>query len=196
MGCECIVALPLLVRDRLLGVLIFALEAPHEFTLQERAALDSCANIFSFGIANAIAYEQEHRLHLLFEAVGNATLAIASEFELWPVLQNIVDEARPHRRRGVRGAGIVVAEDRAFAPFVFSGMTKEQESAIGRHPVPLGRWASLRLKVEPSGSQTFADTRPSAGSPTSIRLISFLAVPVRYKGRTWKSVPRKQAWRA
>ena len=34
MACESIVALPLLVRDRLLGVLVFALEAPHEFTLR------------------------------------------------------------------------------------------------------------------------------------------------------------------
>ena len=104
-----------------------------------RHALDSCANIFSFGIANATAYEHERRLHLLFEAVGNATVAIASEFELRPVLQNIVDEARQHRRRGVRGAG---ARRRRRAghsgPWVFSGMTKEQESAIGRHPGPIG----------------------------------------------------------
>ena len=50
--------------------------------------------IFSFGIANASAYEEERRLHTLFEAVGNATVAIAHEFGLRPVLQNIVDEAR------------------------------------------------------------------------------------------------------
>ena len=138
MGCESMVALPLVVRDRLLGVLVFAMEAPHEFTHQERVALDSCANIFSFGIANATAYEHEHRLHLLFEAVGNATLAIASEFELRPVLQNIVDEARRIADAEYGALWLFVAEEGAFWPVVFSGMTKEQESAIGRHPVPMG----------------------------------------------------------
>ena len=186
MSCETIVALPLIVRDRLLGVLIFALQAPHEFTREERTALDNCADIFSFGIANAIAYGQEHRLHLLFEAVGNATVAIASEFELWPVLQNIVDEARLVANAEYAALGIVVADDQEFAPFVFSGMTKEQESAIRRHPGAhrdVGHPCACRL-----GRVRIADVRRHPafrGLPEQLpTIISLLAVPVRYKGHS------------
>ena len=187
MCCETIIALPLIVRDRLLGVLIFALQAPHEFTREERAALDNCADIFSFGIANAIAYGQEHRLHLLFEAVGNATVAIASEFELWPVLQNIVDEARLVANAEYAALGIVVAGGQEFAPFVFSGMTKEQED---RHP-PASRCRRDVGRPCASGpdADRIADIRrlPAFGGPVRAALptiISLLAVPVRYKGHS------------
>jgi PAS domain S-box-containing protein len=183
MGCESIVALPLFVSDRLLGVLVFAMEAPHVFTHEERVALDSCANIFSFGIANATAYEHERRLHLLFEAVGNATLAIASEFELRPVLQNIVDEARYIADAEYAALGIVVAADRAFDPFVFSGVNKEQEAAIGRHPHPIG---TLGIPALEGRTVRIADVRRHPafrGLPEQHpTIISLLGVPVRHKG--------------
>jgi signal transduction histidine kinase len=51
------VSLPLLARDRLVGVLTFALDAPRRFTVDERAALEACAEIFSLGVANAARYE-------------------------------------------------------------------------------------------------------------------------------------------
>ena len=183
MSCESIVALPLIVRDHLL--MIFALQAPHEFTREERTALDNCADIFSFGIANAIAYGQEHRLRLLFEAVGNATVAIASEFELWPVLQNIVDEARLVANAEYSALGIVVGDDQEFTPFVFSGMTKEQESAIRRYPGPLGTLGIPAMQVR---TVRIADVRrnPALRGLTEQlpAIISLLAVPVRYKGHS------------
>ncbi len=185
MCCETIVALPLIVRDSLLGVLIFALQTPHEFTREERTALDNCADIFAFGIANAIAYGQEHRLRLLFEAVGNATVAIASEFELWPVLQNIVDEARLVANAEYAALGIVVGADQEIAPFVFSGMTKEQESAIRRCPGPLG---TLGIPAEQVRTVRIADVRRNPvfrGLTEPLpAIISLLAVPVRYKGHS------------
>jgi PAS domain S-box-containing protein len=185
MACETIVALPLLVHDRVIGVLIFALKAPHEFTREERATLDTCADIFSFGIANAIAYGQERRLHLLFEAVGNATVAIASEFGLGPVLQNIVDKARQVAGAEYAAMGLVAAADRAFAPWVFSGMTKEQESAIGRHPRPIG---TLGITALEGRTVRIADVRRHPafrGLPEQHpTIISVLAVPVRHKDRS------------
>jgi PAS domain S-box-containing protein len=184
-ACETVVALPLLVRDRLLGVLTFALKAPHAFTVAECAALDSCADIFSFGIANAIVYGQERRLHVLFEAVGNATVAIASEFELWPVLQNIVDTARRVASAEYAALGVVVAEDATFGPLVFSGMTKEQEAAIGRYPRPIG---TLGLAGLEGRTIRIADVRQHPafrGLPDEHpTIISFLAVPVHHKGRS------------
>jgi PAS domain S-box-containing protein len=185
MACESIVALPLLVRDRLLGVLVFAMEAPQEFTHEERVALDSCATLFSFGIANATAYEHEHRLHLLFEAVGNATLAIASEFELRPVLQNIVDEARGIANAEYGALWLVDAEEGVFGPVVFSGMTKEQESAIGRHPVPMG---TLGIPALDGQAVRMAGIRPHQAfgwRPDQYPTVSsLLVVPVRHKGRS------------
>jgi PAS domain S-box-containing protein len=184
MGCESIVALPLLARDRLVGVLTFALKVPHEFTLEERASLDNCADIFSGAIANAIAYEEERRLHLLFEAIGNATVAIASEFELLRVLQNIVDEARQVAAAEYAALGIVVDENRAFGPWVFSGMTKEQESAIGRHPRPIGTLGIVALQGRIVRIDDVRRHPAFHGLPEHHpTIVSFLGVPVRHVGR-------------
>jgi transcriptional regulator with GAF, ATPase, and Fis domain len=53
MACESIVALPLVVSDRLLGVLIFAMAAPHEFTHEERVAL-TVARTFSPSVSRML----------------------------------------------------------------------------------------------------------------------------------------------
>jgi PAS domain S-box-containing protein len=184
-GCESMVALPLITRGRLVGVLTFGLEGRHQFTREEGGTLAECAEIFSFGIANAFAYEEERRLHVLFEAVGNATVAIAHEFGLQPVLQNIVDEARRLVDAEFAGLGIVTANDRPFAPWVFSGMTKEQEAAIGRHPRPT---ATLGIVVSEGRTVRIADvpSHPAfRGFPDHHpAIVSILEVPVRFDGQS------------
>ena len=184
-GCESMVALPLITRGRLVGVLTFGLEGRHQSTREEEAALDECAEIFSFGIANASAYEEERRLHTLFEAVGNATVAIAHEFGLRPVLQNIVDEARRLVDAEFAALGIVTSNDQPFAPWVWSGLSHEQASAIGRYPRPV---ATLGIVVSEDRPVRIADvpSHPTfRGFPEHHPTIaSLLAVPVRYDGRS------------
>jgi hypothetical protein len=81
---------------------------------------------------------EERRLRALFEAVGNATTAIASEFELRPVLQSIVDEARAVVDAEYAALGMVTSPDQPFSPWMFSGMTEEQAARIGSCPRPIG----------------------------------------------------------
>jgi PAS domain S-box-containing protein len=137
-GCNTIVALPLLARNRLLGVLTFALTGPHEFVTEERAALASCAEVFSIGIDHAAMYEEERRLHALFEAISQAAVAIAGELALLPSLQGISDRAREVLDAEYAALGIVESEGQPFDPWVFSGMTKEQADSVGRVPRAIG----------------------------------------------------------
>ena len=58
-GCECIVAIPLLAQDRLLGVLCLAPPNGQPFGAEERIALTTCADIFAFAIFNAAMSEGE-----------------------------------------------------------------------------------------------------------------------------------------
>jgi PAS domain S-box-containing protein len=184
-GCESFVSLPLVAHGHLMGVLTFALKRKHEFTADEYKALDNCAEIFSFGIANAVAYEDERRLRALFESVGNATAAIAGEFELQPLLQSIVDEARAVVDAEYAALGIAASPDQPFSPFVFSGVTKEQAARIGRHPRPVGTLGAVALSGRALRIRDVRQHPAFRGLPDHHpRITSFLGVPVRYQGRT------------
>ena len=131
-GCETVCAVPLMARARLVGVLTFALLARHEFTPAESAALENCAEIFSFGIAHAALYDEERRLRTLFEAVGHASVAMTTDAPIAPFLQTIVNEARQMADAEFAALGIPGAEDKPVERWVFSGMTTEQVNRIGR----------------------------------------------------------------
>lgn len=184
-ACQSMVSLPLLARGHLVGVLTFGMATSHDFSPEQSAALDNCAEIFAFSIQNAVAFEEERRLRALFEAVRGATIAITAEIELRPVLQNIVEEAREIVDAEFAALGIAGSPERPFDPWVFSGITTEQERRIGRHPRPVGT-----LGVVAQGDQAIrtADVRlhpafkglPEHHPP----LTSFLGVPIQRNGRS------------
>jgi PAS domain S-box-containing protein len=178
-GCKTAVALPLFARGDLLGVLTFALAEPHKFTPEERAALDNCAEIFSISIAHASIFERERQVRALFEAVGHAAVAIASELELAPALQEIVDKARDVVDAEFAALGIVNPEGRAFTPWVFSGMTKEEADRIGRHPEPVATLALVALSGCLVREPDIRQHPLYQGIPDHHPVItSFLAVPI------------------
>ena len=77
----------------------------------------------------------------------------------------------------------MISNDQPFAPWVFSGMSHEQESAVGRAPRPVGalgfvvsedRTVERRRPVAP-GVPRFPEHHPT--------IVSLLEVPVRFDGR-------------
>jgi PAS domain S-box-containing protein len=181
-GCNSIVALPLLARGRLVGVLTFALSERHEFVEEARAALDNCADIFAIGIANAAMYEDERELHALFEAVSLAAVSIAGELGLMPSLQSIVDQARQVLNAEYAALGVEVSPDLPFSPWVFSGMTPEQAERIGRFPRPVGTLGMVasgeKLRLPDVCNHSSFRGLPANHPPIK----SLLAVPIHYKG--------------
>jgi PAS domain S-box-containing protein len=165
-GCETLCAVPLLARSRLVGVLTFALVARHEFTAAESAAIEDCAEIFSFGIAHADLYDEERRLRGLFEAVGHAAVAITSEVELGPFLQNVINEARRVADAEFAALGIPGCREKAAERWVFSGMAKKQVNRMGR------------IRCSPSGVLDAHIVRLGNLPPTT----SLLQVPIHHNG--------------
>lgn len=93
-GSAAMVALPLVVQGRLVGVCTFGVARLAAFTPEVRVVLDATASILAFGIDSALRLEEERRLRAIFEAASSASAAITSDRELRSVLQHIVDIAR------------------------------------------------------------------------------------------------------
>jgi signal transduction histidine kinase/GAF domain-containing protein len=181
--CESIISLPLLACDRLVGVLTLGFPVHRDFARDERIALETCAEMFSFSIANAAAYEEERRMHALFEAVGNATVTIASEFSLMPALQAIVDEARQVVGAQYAALGVALTEVGPFTAWVFSGMTTAQQASIG------GILRSTGIQgcaVAPGRILRIPDGRAALGGfqKSNPPIVSLLGIPIRHGDRT------------
>ena len=183
--CETLVAIPLLARGHLVGVQALGLSEHHAFTAEEETALHDCAEVFAFAISNANMYEEERRLRALFEAVGKASLAIAGELELSPILQHIVDEARRVADAEYAALGVATSADRPFEPWVFSGFTKDQVEAIGRHPHPVGVLGIVALEGR---TIRVPDVQRAPGflglPPHHPNISSFLGVAIPHMERT------------
>src|SRR5690606_11993702 len=123
---------------------------------------------------------QRARLELAsqLEMIGNAVIAIASELDLETVLRRIVDLARDVA--GAQYAALGVPDDLGdMTAFITSGLTGEQEAAIG-HP-PRGRGV-LGLLISDPRTLRLADL---AAHPASVGfpadhppMRSFLGVPI------------------
>ena len=114
----------------------------------------------------------------LFEALDDATRAIAGDLDLEPVLQHIVDRIRP--LVGARYAALAtVGDDGRFDRFITSGIADEERARIGHIPVGLGLLglvvhAGTAIRV-PDIAQ---DPRRYGFPPTHPEMHSFLGVPI------------------
>ncbi|MBI2390537.1 MAG: PAS domain S-box protein [Deltaproteobacteria bacterium] len=138
-GCASMVAVPLLSGSELVGVLTYGLRDPAALCAEDHAVIRIVADILATGIAKAQAYEAERDLRTQLEGLRDAALAIAQEFELRSVLQQIVDQARSVAGARYAALGICQEDPEApFDPWVFSGLSEERARAIGRTPRPVG----------------------------------------------------------
>jgi PAS domain S-box-containing protein len=76
-GCRSMLAVPLIERGRLVGVLTFAQRA-RRFTAAELATVRACAEVFALGISRAHAFERERDLRLRFDAERAGLRAVLS----------------------------------------------------------------------------------------------------------------------
>jgi PAS domain S-box-containing protein len=143
----------------------------------ERALRESTAQLRGVVHRSPVAIVgKEHEILLLNELNE-------PEVEIAPVLQRIVNEAREVVDAEYAALGIAVSEELPFDPWVFSGMTKEQASKIGRNPRPAGL---LRAPLPEERALRIPDVHRSAdfrGLPDHHpAIVSFMRVPIRHDG--------------
>ena len=77
-GMQSVVAVPLLARGKLVGVLGFACKTPHRWASDELVLIKTLADLLASAICNALLYEESQRRRLLAEAIiENSPVAIA-----------------------------------------------------------------------------------------------------------------------
>src|SRR3954470_16983988 len=118
-----------------------------------------------------------------FRALSDVVLAIASEHEVEPVLQRLLDSAR--ELAGARYAALGIPDgDGAFASFITSGMSDELIAAMGPLPRTHGMLGAMLLSPAPHLTDDItADPRFRGWWPRAHpQMRSFLGVPIVARG--------------
>jgi signal transduction histidine kinase/CheY-like chemotaxis protein len=138
--------------------------------------------------ALAKANETEKELRRRLEAIDRAGMAVGSALaglDVKQFLQVIVDEARSVADAEYAALGIVSEPGKPFAPWVFSGISKEQEAAIGRHPRPVGLLGAVVEIGKPIRIHDLHEHKAFGGFPAHHPpMKSFLGFPIRYRGES------------
>jgi PAS domain S-box-containing protein len=169
-----LVSIPLVAHSQLMGVLTCALPRPP--TGAETGFVEAVAEIFALGLANAMTFQRERQLRARFDAVREASLAMAEAADVPTVLQQIVDRARAIAGARYAALGIASPQGVTFDPFVFSGLPPNEVAAIGRLPRPVGLLApggeAIRVR------DLSRDPRFGGFPPGHPPMTSFMAVPI------------------
>src|SRR5207249_3754983 len=86
-GVRCYVRAPLLVRDRLIGAIIFSRMSPRRFTSDEVAILEGVARPMAMAVANSLAYEEIRRLK---DELQQENLVLREEIDQESMFEEIV----------------------------------------------------------------------------------------------------------
>lgn len=177
---ETVVSLPLVARERLIGVLTFGLVRSDSFSPQDEDALHTCAEIFAVGLSNAQAYERERTLRALFEGVGAAAVSISGTEALHATLETIAEQAR----RVVDAEHAVLQLEPGLGPecpqTVYAGPDERAADPVDAWPQRVLRLprVGVALRLDRAGVE-----RLGAWTDRGERLESVLAVAVSFHGR-------------
>jgi len=118
-----------------------------------------------------------------FRALSDVVLSIASEHEVAPVLQRLVDSARELAGAKYAALGIPDGEG-AFASFITSGMSDELIEAMGPLPRTHGMLGAMLESAEPHRTDDItADPRFRGWWPRAHpQMRTFLGVPIVARG--------------
>jgi PAS domain S-box-containing protein len=146
-------------------------------------------------VDGAIAERRAERritaLSAQLEAVSRASMTVSEAVARLPhesvdaVLHTIASEAQELTNAQFVAVGLGTDPDRPFDPWVFVGMSPEQEAAIGRHPRPVG---VLGIAARSDQPMRVRDVRRHPGHvpfpPGHPEMSSFLSVPIRHRDRS------------
>lgn len=117
-------------------------------------------------------------------ALNEANLALSQERLVSSVLQRVVDLSR-ELSRARYAALIVVSDEGNITAFLTSGISQSSRQAIGSLPTGNGLLGLVLRRTEPLRLDNITDHPASAGFPPGHPpMITFLGVPIRYKGQT------------
>lgn len=155
-----------------------------EFTALDEDLIVALASQAAIAIENSRGYERERSMALRMRQLAEAAIALTEELRVEHVLQKIVDLARSLVGAEYAALGVLGHDAQSLDQFIHSGMDPATVEAIG--PLPQGRGVLRAVIVEKRALRLddMSQHPASVGFPPNHPpMVSFLGVPIAYKGK-------------
>ena len=175
---------PLVVGDKVRGILAVFTREPHDFSETEASLFQSLATHAAIALENAWLHASTARRNTELEALLLSSKAIGSSLDLDQVLQAIVEQAAAISATPIVRLFLLEEDTQLLRCRVAVGFPLEEARAL---LIPLG--ASLSGQVALTGEPlAVSDTRgdPRTHYPTHVAkygVVSFLGLPVKHQDR-------------
>jgi len=182
-GVQSSAALPLKVRDEVIGVLFVSYREPHKFKPEEVEALVSFGNFAGVAIQNAHLLQQERTLRQQAETLREVSTAISSALDLREVAGRILDELG--RVIEYRRASLQLIRGNARTFLAGRGFDEESVDQWLLRPISQDRLISRIVK----GKKPLILSDPSGDADWEIRpetadIRSWVGLPLVYREET------------
>jgi PAS domain S-box-containing protein len=111
-GAKSAVSAPILVRDRLVGVITLVHPTPYSFTSEHLALIQAIADQAGIAVINARLYNESQRQARVMTAVAESAAVITASLELRDVLQRILEQISKALRVEVVSLALIEPGDR------------------------------------------------------------------------------------
>lgn len=179
-GAKSAICVPLLAREKLVGVLTVVHPAPGTFTEEHLALMQAIADQAGIAVMNARLYEESQRQARVMTALVENAFALNSTLQLDKLLQRILDQTAQALRVEVVLLGLM--ED--TQTLVMRAATGKDTAPLLGKRIPLGTGVEGRVASEGRGV-ILSPIRPTDTSPLlGMNVRALVCVPVQAAGQT------------
>jgi PAS domain S-box-containing protein len=182
LGAHAVLAVPLVVFDRLIGVVSIHRIAAHRWTQDELTLVEAVARELGLALHTARLLSENSRRLEQQTALLRASQALTSELELTPVLDRLVEEVAALLHADAADCYLVAPGRRALRCAAVHGLDPE---LVGlEFPLDLGLAGRAMLEDRPVGSDEYAEVDRPIPSGAYAGFKRALAAPISWSGET------------
>jgi GAF domain-containing protein len=182
LGAHAVLAVPLVVFDRLIGVVSIHRTAAHRWTQDELALVDAVARELALALHTARLLSENSRRLEQQTALLRASQALTSELELAPVLDRLVEEVAALLHADAADCYLVAPERRALRCAAVHGLDPE---LVGlEFPLELGLAGRALREDRPVASDEYGELDRAVPSAAYAGFRRALAAPISWSGET------------
>jgi len=178
-GAKSAICVPLLARERFVGVLTIVHPDPGFFTEEHLALMQAIADQAGVAVLNARLYDESQRQARVMTALAESAVSMTASLQLDQVLQRILDETA--HAMGVETVllGLI---DESSQELEFRAGNDQGKLAIGLR-LPLGTWVAGQVAQTGKGQIISDAAELEAMSIPGLDIRELVCVPVHVQGK-------------
>ena len=179
-GAKSAICVPILARERLVGVITIVHPAPDFFTSDHLALVQTIADMAGVAVMNARLYEESQQQARVMTSLAENAFSLNSSLKLDQVLQNILDQTAQAMQAEDVLLGMI---DESHHELVFQAATGHSAQILLGYRLPIGQGVAGRVAQDGRGIILPTINSTTQAQLPGVEVRSLVCAPVNVRGR-------------